>query len=433
MDDNYTNSNIDESSDIQQNSSSDEINIEIINNLCDDEIITNVEINDIFNECSSPINNQRIPNQRSPNQRSPNQRSPNRRIPNRRIPNQRIPNRRIPNQSSPNRRIPNRLISNVDSPNRRSNNRLISNVDSPNRRIPNRLIRNVDSPNNRLISNVDSPNNRLISNVDSPNNMCSVNIRHSNNNTNEYYRNHLSNMDIVGSYEENCEGVELCNHSNNISDLNRKLKDLDRNIKQSKIQREKSFFHNKVKSKKNRDEFNINTDIIKSDNVPIMIDPSLLISEHLNEMQLRMIGHTRAAILYEKKEKILGFPVTIISSFTTSSIMLDMTKDNDKTDNSLYYIKYISLILSIISFVFSILRDYLNYAKRFQSHDLSSKLYTTLVRSVEVRLIKTHLSKEDRQDIFKDIVDQMSIIEQYETPIPHNILARVRKEVMKIV
>jgi hypothetical protein len=168
----------------------------------------------------------------------------------------------------------------------------------------------------------------------------------------------------------------------------------------------------------------------RMNSVTIMMNPSKLINEHLSEIQLRIVGHTRAAISYEKKDKIIGYPVTILSSFITSAIMMSITEDKTNDQNT---IKYISLTLSIASFLFSVSRDYLNFAKKYQSHDLSAKLYTTLLRSVEVRLIKNHLGKEDKRDIFKDIVDQMSIIEQYETPIPSGIDNQVRDENQSLI
>jgi hypothetical protein len=67
------------------------------------------------------------------------------------------------------------------------------------------------------------------------------------------------------------------------------------------------------------------------------------------------------------------------------------------------FIKYISLTLSVMSFLFSVSRDYLNYSRKFQSHNLISKLYTTLLRSTSVRLIKTRLEEAEKRDIFKDI------------------------------
>ena len=107
----------------------------------------------------------------------------------------------------------------------------------------------------------------------------------------------------------------------------------------------------------------------------------------------------------------------------SSALMMNISSNAEES----YTIKIISLIISIVAFILSASREYLNYARRFQSHDLSSKLYTTVLRSTEVRLIKNHIDRDEKRDIFKDIVDQMTIIEQYETPIPDTIEKQVRR------
>lgn len=213
-----------------------------------------------------------------------------------------------------------------------------------------------------------------------------------------------------------------------ISTLDRKLKEI-KNYKKDKYKKKRRHSLSDNSGNHNEDQrlSNLNHEPFSErvSNITIMMNPSKLINDHLNEIQLRIIGHTRAAIMYEKQEKVLGYPVTILSSFITSAIMMSITSDDDHNKDA---IKYISLSLSILSFLFSVSRDYLNFARKFQSHDLSSKLYTTLLRSTEVRLIKNHLTKEDKRDIFKDIVDQISIIEQYETPIPGKIDKKIRKD-----
>lgn len=185
-----------------------------------------------------------------------------------------------------------------------------------------------------------------------------------------------------------------------------------------------SFYTKLKKNKRNNIETKCNSILTDRTN-NIEINPSELINKHLNEIQIRIIGHTQSAIMYDQREKILGYPITILSSFLTSAIMMSITSENETGKD---IIKYISLSLSSLSFLFSVSRDYLNFSKKFQSHDLSSKLYTTLLRSIEVRLIKNHLSNDDKRDIFKDIVDQMSIIEQYETPIPNYIDKFLREQ-----
>jgi len=237
-----------------------------------------------------------------------------------------------------------------------------------------------------------------------------------------------------GSSESPCNTCNI--HEFSISTLDRKLKQLKQIKKSNKGKVQKTRHHSVSVSDTDKENYTYTTPkpqmtssqqvtTNRMNNITIMMNPSKLINEHMSEIQLRIIGHTRAAISYEKKEKIIGYPVTILSSFLTSAIMMSISGDSS---NDRDVIKYISLTLSIISFLFSVSRDYLNFARKFQSHDLSSKLYTTLLRSVEVRLINNHLDKDEKRDIFKDIVDQMSIIEQYETPVPAYIDSKVRRD-----
>ncbi len=220
-----------------------------------------------------------------------------------------------------------------------------------------------------------------------------------------------------------------------ISTLDRKLREIKR-IKKTKKNR---FTYSKKKNKhisrpvhilSPLSSYGMSDSFRRDRNVDeLKIDLNQVIREHLREIQLRIVGHTRATMIYEKKDKIIGYPVTILSSFLTSSIMLTLTSgENAESD----IIKYISLTLSVLSFLFSVSRDYLNYSKKFQSHDLSSKLYTTLFRSIEVRLIN-ETSQQENRDIFHDIVNQMSIIEQYETPIPEKIDRTVRENINDII
>lgn len=233
-----------------------------------------------------------------------------------------------------------------------------------------------------------------------------------------------------------------CNiHEFSISTLDKKLKQLKQIKKNNKGKVQKTLRHSLSVSDTDKENYTYDAPkpqmtssqkvtTNRMNNVIIMMNPSELINEHMSEIQLRIIGHTRAAISYEKKEKVIGYPVTILSSFLTSAIMMSISGDSS---NDRDVIKYISLTLSITSFLFSVSRDYLNFARKFQSHDLSSKLYTTLLRSVEVRLINNHLDKDEKRDIFKDIVDQMSIIEQYETPVPAYIDSKVRRDHEKMM
>ena len=155
------------------------------------------------------------------------------------------------------------------------------------------------------------------------------------------------------------------------------------------------------------------------------MNPSALIRANLNEIQLRIIGHTRAAEQYLRRNKILGFPIMIMIPFTSSTIMMSIAMDDEDSYNK-EIVKYVGLFLSILSFILSASQNYLNYIEKYQSHELSSKLYTTLLRSMELRLIEKKLSLDVKRTIFKEIVDQMSIIEQYEDPVPIKVDKWVR-------
>lgn len=243
-------------------------------------------------------------------------------------------------------------------------------------------------------------------------------------NTDEITPDEITTKQQLKTTNNHSDNIQTSIYEFSVSTLDRKLKEIKRN-KHNKYTKTRCNSLDNVHRKKMSLHLNQDQVSDKINNITIMMNPSKLINEHLNEIQLRIIGHTRAAIMYGKREKIIGYPVTILSSFITSAIMMSITSDSLHNKE---VIKYISLTLSIISFLFSVSRDYLNFARKFQSHDLSSKLYTTLLRSTEVRLIKNHLSKDDKRDVFKDIVDQMSIIEQYETPIPVDIDNKIRKD-----
>jgi hypothetical protein len=150
---------------------------------------------------------------------------------------------------------------------------------------------------------------------------------------------------------------------------------------------------------------------------------SALIDEHLQEIQNRINMHNEASFRYARYDKLIGYPITILASFLTSTILMSLDGRESSVSKM---IEKISLSLSIISFVLCASRDYLDFSKKHNEHNISVKLYTNLLRSIEIRLINNHIAPEEKRDIFRDIVDQMSIIEQYELPIPCDITKKIQ-------
>jgi len=157
--------------------------------------------------------------------------------------------------------------------------------------------------------------------------------------------------------------------------------------------------------------------VVKAD---LNFSPSRLIEQHLTEVRRRIDLHSRAAEHYEYWNRVFGYPITIISGFLSSTMMYALALENNNFINTL------NLVLSCILFFFSATKEYLKYDEKNKSHDISSKLYTTLTRSVELRLIKNNeeVSLEEKKDMYKDLVEQMTIIEQFDLTIPDRIIKK---------
>lgn len=208
-------------------------------------------------------------------------------------------------------------------------------------------------------------------------------------------------------------GFDIAEYS--LSKLDKKLKEIKKNREGTSKRFNNLNFDSTPPYPRTRNSINDTTQKIK-------MNPNTLIHEHLEEIQLRTKCHTVVSIMYMIKERRIGLPVTVLSGFVSGTTMLSITNDY----GSNMYVKIISLILAIVTFILSVSRGYLRYAEKFHSHDVSAKLYTTLLRQNEIRLIENHIGSSERKDIFKDLVAQMSIIEQYETPIPKKIERKIR-------
>jgi hypothetical protein len=175
----------------------------------------------------------------------------------------------------------------------------------------------------------------------------------------------------------------------------------------------------KITKKKKRDSPGISAEdlgIRRIDGLSLLeTDVNGLIKDHLQTLRLRIKGHSDAAELYEKRDKIIGYPITILSSFTSSTLMITISNEASSNDR---IFKVVGICLSLTAFILSVSRDYLSMGKKSQAHDLSAKLYTNLLRDIEVKLVNGHISEKEKRNIFRDIIERMSVIEQYELPIP---------------
>ncbi len=155
----------------------------------------------------------------------------------------------------------------------------------------------------------------------------------------------------------------------------------------------------------------------------IAISPSRLIDKHLSEIRRRMNMHSMAAAYYEYWGKLLGYPISIISGFLGSTLMYEYAMKKNEI------LGIVNLVFVGTLFLLSNSKDYLKYSDKNKSHDISSKLYTTLLRSNELRLLKgNNIDLAEKRDMSKDIIEQMTIIEQFDLIIPEHIIKKYVKQ-----
>jgi hypothetical protein len=159
--------------------------------------------------------------------------------------------------------------------------------------------------------------------------------------------------------------------------------------------------------------------------IPIQLSSADLIEDHLQRIRKQIESHTIASAHYEKWNRRIGYPIAIISGFLASTLMVGFNSDETSP-----LLRALNLALSLSLFFLSATQNYLKYDKLSQSHDTSSKLYTTLLRGIEIRLVAEEIESSEKRDIFKDILEQMSIIEQFERTIPDWIKKKVDRSVI---
>ena len=149
-----------------------------------------------------------------------------------------------------------------------------------------------------------------------------------------------------------------------------------------------------------------------------------MIYEHMKEIALRSASHH---ILFTKTRtlrRLVGFPQTLISGFLSSALSIGLITDNHKHQ---HITDKLSLSMSLISFILCVTEQYFRLSEKESSHDMSSKLYTSLLRNIQLQLVNRRQGVTEH-DIYTDIVQQMNVIEQYELPIPKAIMDVVKKE-----
>ena len=90
----------------------------------------------------------------------------------------------------------------------------------------------------------------------------------------------------------------------------------------------------------------------------IAISPSRLIEQHLSEIRKRISLHDQSSQYYEKWNKVLGYPIKLISGFLSSTMMYTIASQNHT------YINFINLSMSGFLLILSTSKEHLQYDKK---------------------------------------------------------------------
>lgn len=146
----------------------------------------------------------------------------------------------------------------------------------------------------------------------------------------------------------------------------------------------------------------------------LQANSSELILEHLNKVAVRIRAHDLLFLHYRKVRQLLGYPQIVLSGFLTSVLSVQAFAFT----NMSVVAQYVEFLMAAVVFFLNLTSQYFHLAEKEADHDLNAKLYTTLLRSTQIRLMKANIVEQERGEIFRDLVAQMNVIEQFELPIP---------------
>lgn len=133
-------------------------------------------------------------------------------------------------------------------------------------------------------------------------------------------------------------------------------------------------------------------------------------------------GSFITAALYERRNRSLGLPVTILSAIVSTAIFASIAQGSTNQ-----WAQIAVGLISVITAVLSALQTYLNYGELAQKHKVAGVKYGALRREIEEVLasdLETQLTSVD----LKSIRTRWDEIDQEVPPLPQWIYDKVTRE-----
>ena len=178
--------------------------------------------------------------------------------------------------------------------------------------------------------------------------------------------------------------------------------------KQSSVQ-----WHSQESSPQSLNEHYANLE--KSNTMEVILD-------NLKTILVRMESHQLCFLHYGKLRRCLEFPRSMITAFLSSTLSVNIISEKRSPLAS-----YASFSLAAISLALDVIIRYCDFHPKEKQHDQSYKLYTTLFRSAQVKILQNHLSPKDKTTMLQDMLSQLSILEEYEEFVPTKFVTQAEK------
>lgn len=142
-------------------------------------------------------------------------------------------------------------------------------------------------------------------------------------------------------------------------------------------------------------------------------DVKSLILKKVGQVEKRIKEHKRAGNRFKQYDLFLGYPIVILSTFITSSIITTLSQSESMGKG----LSIVVCILSSISLFLIATRNYMQFGKLYNKHEMTARLYMNLDQKIKTRLLKT-LNIAELRNIYESILEQLSTIELYAEPLP---------------
>lgn len=147
-----------------------------------------------------------------------------------------------------------------------------------------------------------------------------------------------------------------------------------------------------------------------------------VILDNLKLILIRMESHNLSFLHFRWVRRCFEFPQALISAFMSSSLSVEMF-----SQDSMNLATNITFGLAILNLILNVTLIFFGYHNKEKQHDLSNKLYTTLFRSVQLKLLQ-NLTPQEKSSLLQDMLSQLSILEQYEEVVPLRFQTRAEND-----